>query len=206
MNYVRFVNNNFEFLSGLNVEWDETHYCAPDRLTEDEQIFFGVYPLTPSESPTFNPLTQRVIETDPILAGRVATQQWQVETLTTEVTLAYTSAARNLKWNQIKAERDNRKSGGTFVSNKWFHSDSDSRIQQLGLVLMGANVPVVQWKTMDGTLITMTQALAGGIFQATATLDMQLFEVAEGHRLAMEASERPDLYDFSAGWPARYSE
>lgn len=116
------------------------------------------------------------------------------------------AAEKTSKWEQIKAERDLRKEGGTFVSGKWFHSDRDSRIQQLGLVLMGASVPAVQWKTMDGSMIAMSQALASAIFAATAALDMALFANAESHKAAMQASARPDQYDFSTGWPQHFSE
>ena len=110
------------------------------------------------------------------------------------------------KWEQIKASRDQRKDGGVLVNGKWFHTDTGSRIQQLGLVLMGASVPAVAWKTMDGTFTTMSQPLAGQIFQAVAALDMALFAAAETHREAMEASDRPDLYDFSANWPAYFGQ
>jgi len=109
------------------------------------------------------------------------------------------------KWEAIKASRDQRKSGGVLVNGKWFHTDTDSRIQQLGLVMMGAAVPAVSWKTMDGTFTTMSQSLAGQIFQAVAGLDMALFSAAETHRAEMEASAHPDQYDFSTGWPAHFT-
>ncbi len=110
----------------------------------------------------------------------------------------------NIMWNRIKAERDRRKeSGGFHVGTKWYHSDTASRIQQLGLVMMGAGIPPnLQWKTMDGTFITMTQTLAGQIFATAAASDMAVFAAAETHRVAMEASNDPSAYDFSGGWPA----
>lgn len=109
------------------------------------------------------------------------------------------------KWIEIKTSRDQRKCGGVLVNGKWFHTDTDSHIQQLGLVLMGASVPAVQWKTMDGTFTTMSQTLAGQIFAAVAALDMALFANAEAHRAAMEASATPYTYDFSAGWPDHFA-
>lgn len=104
----------------------------------------------------------------------------------------------------IKAERDQRKIGGALVNGKWFHSDGDSRIQQLALVVMGAGVPAIQWKTMDGSFVTMTQAIATGIFQATAVLDTTLFANAERHLAAVSASLDPETYDFSTGWPEHF--
>lgn len=110
-------------------------------------------------------------------------------------------------WLGIKAERDRRKTGGIEVGAKWFHSDDGSRIQQIGLVMMGANLPAgLQWKTMDGSFITMTPALAQQIFTGQAASDQTIFAVAEAHRGAMEASADPATYDYSTGWPKIYGE
>ena len=83
--------------------------------------------------------------------------------------------------------------------------DADySRIQQLGLVMMGANLPAIQWKTLGGGFVTMTPALATGIFQATAQADTRIFAAAELHRAALAALtdfRAIDAYDFSGGWP-----
>jgi hypothetical protein len=111
-----------------------------------------------------------------------------------------------LAWDRIKRERDRRKYLGVKVGAHWFHSDDASRIQQLALVIMGANIPPgLEWKTLTFTpppvFVTMTQALAQGIFQATATSDAAIFAAAEAHRLAMESSAEPQDYDISSGWP-----
>jgi hypothetical protein len=106
-------------------------------------------------------------------------------------------------WEAIKAERDRRKAAGVKVGTKWFHSDDASRIQQMALTMMGASIPAnLQWKTMGGSFVTMTQTLASQIFQASAANDMAIFSAAETHKAAMEASEDPSTYDFSTGWPA----
>lgn len=106
-------------------------------------------------------------------------------------------------WNAIKAERDRRQVLGVKVGANRFHSDDKSRIQQLGLVMMGAGIPAgLQWKTLDGEFVVMTPALAQQIFGATAASDQAIFAAAEMHRQAMMASAAPATYDFSAGWPA----
>jgi len=111
------------------------------------------------------------------------------------------------QWDAIKAERDRRKAGGIKVGAKWFHSDDGSRIQQIGLVMMGASIPAgLQWKTMDGSFITITQALAGNVFAAAAASDQAVFAAAETHRVAMEASADPASYDYFGGWPKIYGE
>lgn len=112
------------------------------------------------------------------------------------------------KWDAIKAERDRRtETGGYKVGTHWFHSDQKSRSQQLGLVLLGANIPAnTPWKTMDGSFIVMTQELAGQILAAAAVSDIGIFTAAEAHKAAMEASADPSAYDFSTGWPKIYGE
>lgn len=107
-------------------------------------------------------------------------------------------------WERIKAKRDAVKVSGVLAGGKWFHTDPDSRIQQLGLVLMGSSVPAVQWKTLDGSFIAMSQTLAGQIFQAVGALDTAAFAAAETHRAAVYASDTPESYDFSGGWPTVY--
>lgn len=116
--------------------------------------------------------------------------------------------AKAIKRNAIKTERDRRtENGGYKVGTKWFHSDQPSRSQQLGLVLLGANIPAnLQWKTMDGSFVTMTQQLAGQVLAAAAASDQAIFATAEAHRQAMEASADPAAYDFSTGWPKVFGE
>lgn len=118
-----------------------------------------------------------------------------------------TQPMRAERWERIKAERDRRKdTGGYMVGGKWFHSDDSSRIQQLALYVMGASVPAVRWKTMDGSFVTMTQALAAQVFAAAAASDQALFEHAEALRAAVNGASDPASVDISAGWPPVFGE
>lgn len=113
------------------------------------------------------------------------------------------AAKLTIATQQIKADRDRRKALGTPVGAHTFHGDPDSRIQQLGLVMMGAGMPPgIQWRTLGGSFVPMTSTLAQQIFQATAQRDMLLFAAAEAHIAAAAAGTDPLAYDFSAGWPA----
>jgi hypothetical protein len=110
-------------------------------------------------------------------------------------------------WNRIQARREYVKAGGVQVAGKWFHTDDASRIQQIGMAMMGASIPPgLQWKTMDGTFVAMTPELASQVFQAVAALDIAAFTAAEQHRAAMEVSENPFEYDYSAGWPIAFAD
>ena len=113
-------------------------------------------------------------------------------------------------WRLIQVERDRRKAGGLLIGANWFHSDDTSRIQYLGLVMMGAGLPAgIMWKTMGGSFIEMTQTLAGQIFNAMASKDIAIFTVAEQHKALMYAASDPLTYNYLTGspaWPTVYGE
>lgn len=123
-------------------------------------------------------------------------------------------------WERIKFKRDAIKAGGVKVGTKWYHTDSDSRIQHLGLLEKARAARVaggtdatrlqalgqdIKWKTMDGSFIYLTVKHAEDIFAAVTDLDAAAFAAAETHRVAMEASADPAAYDFSVGWPATFA-
>lgn len=116
------------------------------------------------------------------------------------------AGAQDTVWQAIKAIRDFRKLNGGYKVvvggvDKWFESDPDSRTQQIGLVLAGAQVNGIEWKTFDNSFVTMSQTLAGQIFSAALASDTAIFAVAETHRLAMLASQNPLTYDYTTSWP-----
>ena len=118
------------------------------------------------------------------------------------------SDARAAKITAVKAERDRRiQAGGYKVGTKWYHSDTFSRTQQMGLVMSGANIPAgLLWKTMDGTFVPMTALLAQQIFAAAAASDPAIFTAAEMHIAAINASTSPSTYNVLTGWPLAYGE
>lgn len=128
--------------------------------------------------------------------------------------------ARAAVWEQIKAHRQRLSdTGGYYVASvdKWFHSDPASKTQQLALVRLADKIEAAggdmdaqfpgtagQWKTLDGTLVSMTATLANAIFDAAAAQDGALFARAEMHRAALNLAPDPAAYDWSTGWPAVY--
>jgi hypothetical protein len=119
---------------------------------------------------------------------------------------------REKKWKEIQAERDRRKFAGVFIPSvgKWFHSDDSSRIQTIGLVMMGASLPNgIMWKTLDNSFVPMTRTLANQVFQAVGAKDVAIFTTAEQHKLQVFASNDPINYDFltlTPKWPKIYGE
>lgn len=110
--------------------------------------------------------------------------------------------------NKIKAYRNSRNSNGGYpAAGKWFHSDQPSRIQQLSLFSLGASIPPgLNWKTLDGSFIAMTQSVAAAVFAAALNQDVATFAAAEVHLAAVAVSSDPESYDYSTGWPAIFGE
>lgn len=116
-------------------------------------------------------------------------------------------------WGAIKAERDRRKAGGVMIGGKWFHTDDPSRIQYgiLDSKATRASLPATvvlhpAWKTMSSEKTPMTVAVLRQILDAGIVYEGAVFDVAETHRAAMEASADPAAYDFSGGWPMVFGE
>jgi hypothetical protein len=109
-------------------------------------------------------------------------------------------------WSNIKAIRDRKtQRGGYKVAQNWFHSDTFSRTQQLGLVMMGAAMPTgLQWKTMNGSFIEMTPTLAQQIFAAAGQQDSALFTYAEQLHAQVQSAQDPATVDLEAGWPETF--
>ena len=165
----------------------------------------------PSPQPTYNPVTQRAQQTAPELTVLDKWEQrWEVVSIYTDqqdeddAVAAHLATLRASKVTAIKAERDRRKFNGVLVSTKWIHTDTYSRTQWMGMVMMGASVPAIEWTTMDNTSITTSQALAGAVFQATATLDSTLFAFAKSLIDTVNASSDPTSVDITTGWPATF--
>ena len=172
--------------------------------TDAEMVETGWYRFTIEPQPAIGP-GERATYTR-TTSGADCVQSWTVVPLTAQHAQALRADAIAAKWQAIKAERDRRKASGIKAGGNWFHSDADSRIQQLALFVMGAGVPAVPWKTLSGSFVTMTPMLAGQIFQGTASSDMALFGAAEAHLAALQASADPSAYSFAAGWPAAYGD
>ena len=182
-----------------------TSYPVPFPVPEGYAYVF------PAAQPVYNPVTQVVQQTVPELTVLDTWEQrWEVVEIyqnqqdkddAIAASLIPIRAARHVA---IRAERDRRKFGGVFVSGKWIHTDTYSRTQWMGMVMMGASVPAIEWTTMDNTSITTSQALAGAVFQATATLDSTLFAFAKSLIDTVNASSDPDGVDIATGWPATF--
>lgn len=133
---------------------------------------------------------------------------------------AFNNKALRLKqiqvWELIKIERERKKFSGIKVGEHWFHTDNDSRIQQLGLVnaaAVNAIPPGFMWKTLtpggglfNPVSVEMTNDLARNIFFHTMLHDGMFHQAGENHRLAMIACTDLDNYDYKINWPLNFED
>ena len=118
MKYIKLNQGVYaETLSNINTVWDESNHCTPEALVRDgKNEAFDVTIMVETVAPAFNPLTQTLAEVDPIKdAEGLWTQTWEVSDLSTEDAAAMLATAQATAWENIKTERDRRKSLGVKV-------------------------------------------------------------------------------------------
>ncbi|EBF8610087.1 TPA: DUF4376 domain-containing protein [Salmonella enterica] len=110
------------------------------------------------------------------------------------------------KIQQIKTRRDTVTADYIVIDGNHFHSDANSRIQQMSLTRMGQakQIPAgLMWQTKNNGLIELTNDIAAQFETVTMDHDMHLFANAQRHIAAVEAlgdiQEVLD-YDYSSGW------
>lgn len=177
----------------------------PAALDDDVLAGMGIFPVR-QVAAEYSRLHQSATESAPVLIDGEWTQQWVITVLDDAAIATNLAQYRAESWERIKSLRENKtQNGGYQAAGKWFHSDTFSRSQQLGLVMMGASIPAgLQWKTMDGSFIAMTPALAQQVFQAAATQDGAIFRHAEQLKSWIDESSDPEVIDINAGWPETF--
>ncbi len=144
--------------------------------------------------------------------------------MTEEAIQALHTRSATAVWERIKEERERRiMTNGVKVvidgNDYWFHTDVTSLIQQLGLnvkaitMLLAATpmdtvIPgITPWKTMSGVFVQLKLQDALAILAAGAAMQGAIFQAAEIHKAAMEATPAPLKYNYlSSGWPESYEE
>lgn len=110
------------------------------------------------------------------------------------------------KIQQIKKQRDTITADYIIIDGNHFHSDANSRIQQLSLTKMGQAKQIpegLMWQTKNNGLIALTNDIAAQFESVTMDHDMRLFANAQQHIAAVEALEDIQAvmeYDYSTGW------
>lgn len=168
-----------------------------------EPFGYGMYDFT--QIPPTGPY-QKLVEGTPTKDQYdIWRQVWSAVDLAGQELADRVAQVKAARWTAIKLIRDTKTQLGGFpAAGKWFHSDTFSRSQHLGMVISGAGLPAIPWKTMDGTFVTTTPTLAQQIFAAAFSQDGAMFAHAEALKAQMEASVDPATFDITVGWPATY--
>ncbi|WP_157978148.1 DUF4376 domain-containing protein, partial [Salmonella enterica] len=90
----------------------------------------------------------------------------------------------------IKVQRDKVTADYVIIDGNHFHSDANSRIQQMSLTRMGQAKQVpegLMWQTKNNGLTELTNEIAAQFETVTMDHDMHLFANAQRHIAAVEA-------------------
>ena len=126
------------------------------------------------------------------------------------------------KWELVKKIRSHYEYGGVFVSGKWFHTDSKSRLKYSDMELdarlaindgeqptdffkiMDHNYP---WTTMDNSNVILTNQLVINIAQAIKLLDVLIYPHSQILRAQINntiTKNQLAQIDIFSGWPQTY--
>lgn len=142
---------------------------------------------------------------------------------TVKKTLTFDSSPKtNTEWATYKKKLVNDKrdqlitSGGFPLTSSgvkyWFHSNSISTSQQLGLIsaaiiakMSGATdskiLHPIPWRTMGGQSINLTVGITLSLLQASFTQQGLMFTAANNHKAALDTSSDTKNYNINSGWP-----
>lgn len=111
---------------------------------------------------------------------------------------------RDEVWTRIKDTRAQQVTGGVLVKSvgKVFHTDEMSAIQYshvAGAIALDNYTPIM-WKVKDNTWVELTPELFKELQTAMQANTQKNYEAAEKHLHALNLTENPAEYDYSAGW------
>lgn len=178
---------------------DNSNISFPEEyeLTNEALAPYGAALVTPHDIPNYT-IYQDVIEKAPTLLNGAWHQTYEVIEKSDEEKAFIKSSAQEVMWEQIQIRREEEKIKGVTVGGYQFHGSDPSRIQYLGLAILGPNLPAgIRWKTKTGEFVDMTAQIVQQLIAAIAIRDNQIFIKAEQHRLAMLQASNPYEYDFS---------
>ncbi len=172
-------------------------------------------------SPALGPYERYGAETLAVGGGVVIVTRAVVPWSAEEISADLTSKRSNI-WSRIKQIRDTKtQQGGYKAQGKWFHSDTFSRSQQIGLARKADRVEysngdmdtqfsgdepnsLLFWKTMDGSFVPVTPRLAQSISDAAEQSDISIFKYAEQLNQQVKLSANPTSIDIEQDWPETY--
>lgn len=146
-----------------NVEWDANNFCPADALTRDGKAEqFRVVPLTITEPPAYDSITQTVVRDGCGLVGGEWQYKWRIDALSAEQIAANQDAAASQSREAAKATREAAVAAikVTTAAGNTFDGDetSQGRMSRAIIALSTGLAPFVMWVLADNSVISATAA------------------------------------------------
>lgn len=119
---------------------------------------------------------------------------------------------------QIAIRRDQEAKAEFEVDGEWYQAADANAIEVLGmglaiaLVAMGklppqvlARIESAEWTTVAGDRVAITEELILKLFVAHIMHKADVYDAAKQHVEALAQASDPAAYDYSGGWPPRYT-
>ena len=183
-----------------------------DIITDDVAKQKGYATIVVSPQPPHK-LTQYVTRNGAqINALGIWEQAWRVVDMTAEQRADALQSDQAIAWKQIEEKRDRlEETSGILVvdaggKHYWFQSDHRSKTKLMHMLILKADCPSVEWKSLDGTVVSLSHDLLLAYGKASVTHHNKIYKVANIHRQKMLLSDNPLAYNFNDGWPITYTQ
>ena len=173
---------------------DNQVFAFEDDGSQDIYIKDGMVLMTDNEAnhyqnndstTTYDADTDSIIVNDALVAAKKEREQ-------------------NQAWENIKALRQKKMTGGVYVPSvdKHLHTDETSSIQyaQIGTAISMGIFQPMNWKTIEGDFIELTESIFRELQFAMIVNTQAVYAKAEYHKYMMMQSNNPLDYDYSTGW------
>jgi len=193
------------------IEWDANNYCTAIALEKDGKAEqFNVHPYFTTSKPQCDPITQSVIELDPVLSFNGTWEQaWEVSVLNADIRAANIAAKKSQLTQSATDKRWAVMTGGLTLPNGVSVGttvDDQNRITSVvaNASLVGlTDASEVDFKSQSGWVkvtIAQIKMMAGAIGQHVQAC----YTAERAHHEAiavLETAEDVAEYDVNAGWP-----
>lgn len=169
MRYVKVTGDTISEVPSGNIEWDENHFCAAERLSPEELLAFNVFECEYLDEPEFDSTTHTAVRNPPAWDGSKYVVTWSVIPLS-EIEIAKIQAniagaarakAKQMRQTLVDKIQVTTQSGKTFDGDE----TSQNRMARAILALQATGTPTVTWVLADNT---STQATVAELSEALA--------------------------------------
>jgi len=120
------------------------------------------------------------------------------------------SQVKKMLSDNVKVKRDDLwVRGGFEVNGKWYASDAQSKTQYLFYTSLGSSIPAnTQWKTKDGSFVTLTQSLLSDMIGASIAQETAIFDKAQELLEEIDSATTVDSLaelNWEDNWPNVYN-